>query len=111
MTPSDELFHAVGVSVGLLGVITEVTVMCEDSFNLEETRITHTLTHCLHNMADIAASAEHVKLWIEISSGRCDMYTANRTIEEARDYLPQPAIDIEVPSKKFLSSLVEISCM
>ena len=85
MTPSDELFHAVGVSVGLLGVITEVTVMCEDSFNLEETRTTHTLAHCLHNMADIAASAEHVKLWTEVNSQSCYIHASNRTKERPRD--------------------------
>ena len=85
MTPSDELFHAAGVSLGLLGVITEVTIMCEDSFNLEETRTTHTLTHCLDNMALIAASAEHVKLWTEVNSQSCYIHAANRTRDSLRN--------------------------
>lgn len=91
-----DLFYAAGVSLGLLGIITEVTLQCEDSFNLVEIRQSYTLPYCLKHISDFATRAEHVKFWIEINSGICTVYFANRTVEEPRDLIPQPLTDIKV---------------
>ena len=70
------------VSLGLLGVITEVTLQCEPSFTLEETFEKRTLEDCLASLEQIADSAEHVKLWLEVYSRSCDIYRFERTEKE-----------------------------
>ena len=70
--------------MGLLGVITEVTLQCEPSFNLEETFEKKSLTNCLANLDRIAHSAEHVKLWLEVYSKSCDIYRFERTEKDVR---------------------------
>ena len=72
-------FHPLQVSLGLLGVITEVTLQCEPAFNLQETMEKGTLDECLTTMDAVADSAEHVKLWVEVFSKSCDIYRYERT--------------------------------
>ena len=91
-----DLFYAAGVSLGLLGIITEVTLQCENSFNLIEIRQSYKLAHCLENIVSLATGAEYVKFWIEINSRSCTVYSANKTIEQPRDLIPQPFTDIKV---------------
>ena len=80
-----ELFKAAQVSIGMLGVITEVTFQCVDKFNLEETLTVHSLDYCVVNFHKIASGADHVKLWMEIYSGTCAAFSVNRTTEQERD--------------------------
>lgn len=87
-----EVFKAAQVSVGMLGIITEVTLQCVEAFHLEETLAVRPLHDCLENLEEIARSAEHVKLWVELFSGTCATFLSNRTTEETRD---RPNIFIE----------------
>jgi len=70
------------VSLGLLGVITEVTLQCEPAFRLQETMEKRSLNGCLEDLDGVSHSAEHVKLWLEFYSGTCDIYRFNRTEKE-----------------------------
>ena len=79
------LSHSLQVSVGLLGVISEVTFHCEPAFNLQETRYTLPLYMCLDNIDTIARSGQHVKYWVDLHTEKCIVYVANRTSESARD--------------------------
>ena len=81
-----DIFKAAQVSVGVLGIITEVTFQCKKAFNLEETLVTHPLHFCLENLEQIVKSAEHVKFWIELHSGTCATFLSNRTTEKPRDH-------------------------
>ena len=69
-----------------MGVITEVTLQCEPSFNLEETLEKKSLDECLvqENLVRISQSAEHIKLWLEVYSQSCDVYQFRRTKKEAK---------------------------
>ena len=69
----------------MLGVISEVSIQCEDSFNLEETLSNHPLEDCLDNLEGLANSAQHVKLWMEYHSESCILFQVNRTSEAPRD--------------------------
>ena len=73
------------MSLGLLGVITEVTFQCVDAFNLEETLIINSLDDCLERMSEIAHSADHTKLLVHPYSDSCLTILPNRTSEEPRD--------------------------
>lgn len=66
----------------MLGIITEITFQCEPSFHLEETMKKLSMEDCLKDLGEIAHSAEHVKLWLEVYSGSCDVYNFQRTEKE-----------------------------
>ena len=73
------------VSIGLLGVISEVTFQCEPAFNLREMLYNIKLSDCLEEMADTARRSEHVKWWVEMHSDLCAVFEINRTTEAPRD--------------------------
>ncbi len=70
------------MSLGLLGVITEVTFQFEPSFKLEEIMEKRTLNSCIADLDIIAHSAESVKLWMNAYAGTCDVYRYDRTDED-----------------------------
>lgn len=52
----DDPFFAVGVSMGLLGVITSVTFQCEPTFNIEGTETTTSYERCAYELFSAKAS-------------------------------------------------------
>lgn len=80
-----DLFEAAVVSVGLLGVVTQVTMVMEKDFNLLEIMTPRSLQHCLDNTQEVFSSAQHVKMWIEWHSETCVVFQVNRTTEAVRD--------------------------
>ncbi len=72
------------MSLGLLGVITEVTLQCEESFKLEEKTEKLTLSSCLDQLDHIAASAEYAAVWSEFYSQRCSIHRYSRTTSAVR---------------------------
>ena len=72
----------VQVSIGMLGIFTEVTFQIEPSFYLRETLTSHTLSHCLENFDGIMRSGEHAKLWLELFSSTCGVFASNKTAED-----------------------------
>ncbi len=72
----------------MLGIITEVTFQCEDSFNLEETLDPMPLDYCVDNLIELANGTEHVKMWLEIVSRSCGTFFTKRTDEQPRDNHP-----------------------
>lgn len=84
----NNLFHSLShikVSIGLLGVISEVTIQCERSFNLEETTTLVLLDQCLKTMEATARGSQHVKYWIELYTNSCAVFETKRTSEKPRD--------------------------
>ena len=66
-----DIFKAGLVSIGLLGVITEVTLQCEDAFNPHEVWDPKSVKQCLADIPTIITRSEHVKYWIEYHSNTC----------------------------------------
>jgi L-gulonolactone oxidase len=75
------MFKAAQVSVGMLGVITEVTLSVEEIYLLREVLIRHTLDECLGQFDGIMRGGDHVKMWVELFSETCGVFAANRTSE------------------------------
>ena len=102
-----DLLNAVAISMGMMGIITEVTLQCEDKFNLEETLTAMPLQNCLDNLIEFANSAQHVKLWIETTSGSCGVFFTNRTDEQPRDNQPLVTVaNLKVQCAKNTDSLI-----
>ena len=72
------LFHAMQVSIGLLGVITEVTLHVEEAYYLEETRTHHTLDYCLDHLHEIAYEPLS-KVWLDFHNDFCVHFTTRRS--------------------------------
>ena len=99
-------FSLLQVSIGMLGIITEVTIPIERSYLLRETLTTHTLERCLLDLDALMRSGEHAKMWIELFSEKCAVFAANRTTETAvRDNPNWTRKNIEVAGTFFSKSL------
>ncbi|XP_065898777.1 L-gulonolactone oxidase-like isoform X2 [Dysidea avara] len=103
-----DIFKAGLVSIGLLGVVTEVTLQCEDAFNLREVREPKTVEQCLAEMPTIITRSEHVKYWIEYHSNTCAVYEVNRTTEEPRDNVPQALLDFMMHISNFFQWIMSV---
>lgn len=74
-----ELFKAALVSLGMIGVLTDVTFRCEEWFNLRENVSIRTLDYCLQNFDRLSSRSDHGKMWIEAHSGVCAVFDVWRT--------------------------------
>ena len=73
MYSDEDLFKAVLVSIGMLGVLTEVTFQCEKSFNLREKLTVHPLNYCVENFYQLATRSEHTNtliVYVYVISGK-----------------------------------------
>lgn len=68
-------------SLGMIGVLTEVTFHCEEWFNLREKVTVLPLDYCLKNFASLSRQSDHSKLWIEAHSEVCAVFDVWRTRE------------------------------
>ena len=99
----DDLFDAVVVSLGLLGVVTQITFQAESAFNLKEVTTVITLQQCINQFDDLMASHEHTRLWIDLISSSCLVVTANRVSDP-----PQNIKDFTWPNfKMYLYELMQ----
>ena len=85
----------------MLGVVTEVTFSIEEAYLLREVLTRHTLDECLNQFEAIMRGGDHVKMWVELFSQTCGVFTANRTSETApRDNPNWTTKNIEVLCKQ-----------
>ena len=84
----DDLFDAVTVSLGLLGVITQITFQAENAFNLKQVTTVMTLQECIDQFHDITESHEYTRLWIDLISSSCLVVSADKVSDP-----PQPSKD------------------
>ena len=90
-----ELFQAAAISIGLLGIVVEVTIRCEPAFNLRETLTIYSIDYCLEHLHHLSQGV-FVKLWLDVNSQLCHVFTSNKTLESPRDNLPEPFTSIQV---------------
>ena len=84
----DDLFEAVTVSLGLLGVVTQITFQVETTFNLKEITTVMTLQKCIDQLHNMMESHEYTRLWIDLISSSCLVITADKVSDP-----PQPSKD------------------
>lgn len=72
------LFHALQVSIGMLGIITEVTLHVEKAYLLEESRTYYPLDYCLDHLHEIAYKPLS-KTWLDFHNDFCVLFVTKRT--------------------------------
>ena len=84
-----ELFRAAQVSIGMFGILSEVTVRVRSKFNLKELRTSQTLTYCLNNL-DTLVQGDHkyVKMWVEFYNDFCVLYQTEENNDDPITPLP-----------------------
>ena len=84
-----ELFRAAQVSIGMFGIITEVTIKVQKRFMLKEIRTSHKLDYCLDHLNDLVeGDHKYVKMWIEFYNNFCVLFETDETDEEKTTYIP-----------------------
>ena len=78
-------FKAAVVSIGMYGVLSEITLRVDYAFNLREIRSPKTLDYCLENLDSLVNGHTHVKFWVEFYNNFCVLYQTNKTEENHRD--------------------------
>lgn len=74
-----ELFAAARVGLGALGVITAVTVQCEEAFHLEERAFALPFDRAVASLDELIDGHEHMKLWWLPHTDEVQVYCYNRT--------------------------------
>ena len=80
-----KLFKAAQVSIGMFGILSEVTLRVRSKFNLKEIRTSQTLTYCLNNL-DTLVQGDHkyVKMWVEFYNDFCVLYQTGETNDDIK---------------------------
>lgn len=83
LSEGDPDFEAAQVSIGLFGVITEVTLKVRDKFKLKELRHRYRggLTKCLEDLPTLATDPKYtyVKMWVEFYNDFCILFQTEPT--------------------------------
>ena len=82
----DELFPAALINVGLLGVITKVTLQAEPAFNLKEVTTVMPLKQCISEYHDLTTRHEYTKMWINLLSNSCLVISAHKVTDDPQLY-------------------------
>lgn len=74
-------FRAAVVSIGMFGVLSEITIQVATAFNLKEIRTPYTLQECLDRLDELVKGHTYVKMWVEFYNDFCALYQTERTTE------------------------------
>jgi len=77
-----DLFKAAQVSLGALGIISTVTIQCEELFNLEEFAYPVEFDEGVKRIPELLKEHEHMKLWWFPHVKELQVYCQNRTKAE-----------------------------
>lgn len=75
----DDLFDAALISLGCLGIITEMTLQVTDAFNLQEITYTRKFSEVIEHIDDYIDTNDHFKLWWLPCSEDVVVFTYRRT--------------------------------
>jgi L-gulonolactone oxidase len=78
-TKKPELFRAARVSLGCLGIVTQVTLQCEPLYDLEEHAWPMPFDEAMESLQKTVDDHEHVKFWWLPHTNKVQAYCANRS--------------------------------
>ncbi len=95
---------AAALSLGALGVFTELELKVEEAFDLKEERWTMPVKEAIAAMPDLVAEHEHVKFWWLPHTESVVIFVANRT-RESRTPPPSEALENFLNDKAFAGAI------
>lgn len=75
------------VSIGMFGVLSEITIRVADAFLLKEKRSPQTLDTCLSELTTLVEGHEYVKMWVDFHNNFCALYQTEKasTCEDCKN--------------------------
>jgi L-gulonolactone oxidase len=108
VSPDDtDLFSASRVSLGALGIVTQVTVQVEPAFNLRERVVSLPFDEAVERMDELVDASEHVKLWWLPHTGKVRVSSLDRTTDPVTSR-PRPLALAERVASKLSGRDVDI---
>jgi sugar-1,4-lactone oxidase-like protein len=95
----DEDFNAAAVSLGCLGIITEVTLQCMDLYHVEEVAEPVPFDFMVTNLLSWAKATQHPKVWWFPHTSHAMLYSYTKVSDDIRDTFAKQYIDDGVVSK------------
>lgn len=95
----DEDFNAAAVSLGCLGIITEVTLQCMDLYHVEEVAEPVPFDFMVTNLLSWAKATQHPKVWWFPHTSHAMLYSYTKVSDDIRDTFVKQYIDDGVVSK------------
>lgn len=86
-----DLLNAARVSLGCLGIITEVTLACVPAFNLEERSWALSFDEAVRELPALISNEEHLKYWWLPHTGKVQVFAYNRTALDVTPTKPYAA--------------------
>ncbi len=105
----NELYNAAILSLGCLGVISEITLQVTNAFNLHDYTETIVFDEVVENLDDLLAENDHLKFWWLPPATNLIVYKYNRTNEKTNDWRIRQILKDEVSSILFYRSMVKIA--
>lgn len=81
----DEWFNAAIISLGCLGIITEMTLQVTQAFNLQDKTYTQNFDEVIDNLDELLQQNNHFKLWWLPPTKDIVVFTYKRTQEQTND--------------------------
>jgi D-arabinono-1,4-lactone oxidase/FAD binding domain len=106
---NDDLYNAAIVSLGCLGVISEITLEVTDSFNLHDYTETILFDDVIENLDELLRKNDQLKFWWLPPAKKLIVYKYNRTQEKRNDWRIRQIWKDELSSVLFYRSLVKIA--
>jgi sugar-1,4-lactone oxidase-like protein len=105
---TDADFKAAAVSLGCMGIITEVTIQCVDLYHVEEKAEPVLFEDMVANLLTWAKAEEHPKVWWFPHTRHAMMYSYTKVSDDIRDTFAKQYIDDGVVSKLFFRGFLSM---
>ena len=111
-TEQPDVLKAAQVSLGMLGVISEVTIKVEKAFKLKEILTVNDLDYCMDNLDKLVQEDgyRYVKMWIEFYHNFCVLFQTDKT-EDPIGGLPGPIENFFTVSGNIFTILPPHTCV
>jgi L-gulonolactone oxidase len=105
---TDADFKAAAVSLGCMGIITEVTLQCIDLYHVEEKAEPVLFEDMVANLLTWAKANEHPKVWWFPHTRHAMMYSYTKVSDDIRDTFAKQYIDDGIVSKLFFRGFLSM---
>jgi L-gulonolactone oxidase len=104
-----ELYNAAIVNLGCLGVISEITLQVDNSFNLHDYTETIAFDEVIENLDELLEQNDHLKFWWLPPADDLIVYKYNGTTDKTNDSRIRQILMDEVSSVLFYRSMVKVA--
>lgn len=103
-----DIFRAATVSLGCMGIITQVTLQCERTYHLQEEAMPVLFDNVIDNLLQWANTTQHLKLWWFPHTSHIMVYRYTKVYDEVKDTFVKQYIDDGIVSKLFFRLFLSV---